>query len=381
MNEECKWHEEAMPYRLFVAVGAGAHARMDKAAEIELDLAVELRTLGWSGRVEDLTVAAVEMDASGDVLGRLPCQYDAPSGGVPGTLVLQLPGFTPAGAKRQIAVYAGSRSASLSPMPGKLAVSELNVHGSPHWRIKTPAAVYVFDQTGGALSEMCDPDGLDWVQFDNSGPPIEYRGIPNLQIYKGREHTGVFHPGYGTVRCAMIGQGPVRARILCRTEVGGEWICTWDFYAAYAVCTVWRGNRDGFAFLYEGVPGGRDFAYEKLFVCEPDGRRTYFLPSPGKPYWARDLSPEWVYFGDERASRVLFYAHHEDDEVQEAAYEAYEELTVFGFGRDAEPGINEYPAHFTVGFCESVHHEEIERQVRAAYQPLDIRRGDWEMRR
>jgi hypothetical protein len=57
-------------------------------------------------------------------------------------------------------------------------------------------------------------------------------------------------------------------------------------------------------------------------------------------------------------------------------------MTVFGFGRkDFNKSMEQVPAHFIVGFCESAEFAVVSRAVASAYRPLSLTVGDPEIRK
>ena len=377
------WQNPDRQYRLLLQVDASGYVRFEKPVEIELDFTQLLDSIGESGIINERSIQVIEIDVNGKMIDEsVPFQFDKDENIVncsnaKGTMIFILKGTSSSSSIRYFHVYFGS-DAQFEPLhiQEQITISDTFIHGSQHWRIQSSNATYMFDKTGGAFSEMRDVEGGDWIQFHNTRAPIEYRGIPNIQIFYGEgKFKGIFHPGYGTVKSELVGKGPIKIKIFSTTEVDGRWDCTWEIYPNYAKCTVLNGNKDGFAFLYEGVPGGNDFSPSQDYMVESDGNRTYFLPCDNKLVWARNISPEWVYFGDDQINRTLYYIHHEDDNVQEAMYQVYDALTVFGFGRNAVPGINTYPAHFTIGFCESTDINSISAYIDSAYKELNITKG------
>lgn len=368
-----------------IAVNPGKYIRYEKPVEVRLDFPAELKPVERDGIPSGIVLHVMETDREGRLVDtEVPFQFNKDSVNGPvnrygGTLVFMMKGVTGSRNRRYYKIRIGVNTGSMQEGPEpQILTGKVDAHGSGHWEIRSSNALYLYDISGGGFSEMRDRDGCDWIQFDNTGEPVQYRGIPNLQVYKQGKFYGVFHPGYGNVKSILIDQGPLMVSILSTADMNGPWKCKWDILPHYARCTVLEGSRDGFAFLYEGVPGGSGFNSKYGYIMEPDGRKTYFAPSGFKPLWKRDISPEWVYFGDDRTNRTLFYAHHEDDNVEEAMYQVFDALTVFGFGREAEPGINSYPAHFTIGFCESSDIGVVSQYVNSAYREISVEAGEWE---
>jgi hypothetical protein len=381
------WHHDRHAWRVTISVDGKGWARRDRVAEVDLDFSAILAATSPRRPLNPASLRLVEVDETGPRADEaVPFQFDRaddwhPLWNAHGTLAFLLAGDTPPDGVRRFHLYfdADPSIAPCTTVP-MVETREVHAHGSPHLEIRCPNARWLFDLTGGGFSELRDRDEGDWIQFDDAGPPIEYRGIPNLQVYYGPgRYKGVFHPGYGTVRCRVLSRGPLAVRIRCEAFVHAAWECTWDVFPESARCTVHRGAGIGFAFLYEGVPGGRDFNTTTAYVVESDGCRSHFIPSGNKELWRHNITPKWVVFGDERVDRSLFYAHHEEDGIGEAMYEVFDALTVWGFGRNQLPGIHQYPARFTVGLCESSAYDAAAAAVNSAYRELDICVGPLEV--
>ena len=96
---------------------------------------------------------------------------------------------------------------------------------------------------------------------------------------------------------------------------------------------------------------------------------------PARKDWSGILpDPEWVWFGDEKCSRVLYLAKHEHDDRPDQFWQMQGNMTVFGFGRKQgeNPGtyMDRVLERMTVGFVESAAQEEVIRAIQnAVFQP------------
>ncbi len=263
--------------------------------------------------------------------------------------------------------YSGSRIAGsmdrTTSANSRVILSETILFGRKNWRIETEACVWHFDPAGGAFSRLSDRDGLDWIGFEPGPPPRSYRGIPNIQTFVAGKFSGIFHPGYTSVHSAILEAGPECVVVestsgdIDETAKGeGVWVCRWAIYPDRAVCTVLRGLPGGFAFLYEGTPGGGPFDGAKDYMRLPTGKKQYFSNGANeKRFIPPGEAPESVRFGRDGVGRELEFSFASGDGSRAGIgqYSVYESLTVFGFGREEEPGIRGYPATFTLRFVET----------------------------
>ena len=379
MQKNGIWHDGTREYRISVKVDACGYERIDMPAEVRIDFQKLLDESGRREPVNDKSIRVVETDERFSVIDEsVPFQFnrtDITDAG--GELTFLLKGVTPACQLRHYHVYF-STNANCKEMEveSRIRISNVYLHGAAGWRFDMENAAYVYDRTGGGFSEMRDTDGADWIQYDNCPPPICYRGIPNLQTYTA-EHIfkGLFHPGNGTVFSKMVSRGPLKVKIHAYTPIklipngyeDTEWAMTYEIFPAYVRCTVLKGDKEGFGFLYEGVPGGRDFDKNRQYAMEADNSKTYFSENV-----FHNVTPKWVYFGDDISARTLFYAYHEGKSRQEKISSVFDALTVFGFGRESVPGIVDFPATFTLGFCESTEFDIVSKHINSMYRDLDI---------
>jgi hypothetical protein len=228
--------------------------------------------------------------------------------------------------------------------------------------IKTPTATYYYDKVGAGFSSIVDNDGNDWISYHPSGGSAgNYRGIPNMG-------SGCCHAGAPTYHEGAPMTSTVMASTMDRATIhsassDGRFDVTWEFRSDYATLTInaYSGN---YWLLYEGTPGGRFSA--------DDYYRTPQTPSnvPATTSFTGDLSPEWIYFGSSATRRVLFLAHHEDDQTPDSYWPMEGNMTVFGFERDdsiSGQGLtNTVPQHLSIGFVESTDDSRIRDAINAA---------------
>lgn len=228
--------------------------------------------------------------------------------------------------------------------------TETKLFGKPYWCINTPMAEYWYDPQGGGFARLIDSEGLDWISYVEGPPPLSYRGIPNLQIYRGGSFEGIFHPGYTTCKSNFKIHRDGHVSVNCVSVVRKEWTCRWDFYSDHAVCTILSGVEPGCAFLYEGTPGGDPFDGNQIYMLLPGGERWYFSNTANnKRCLPAELAPTRVAFGRDGVNRLLVYNYY-GEKVGICQYSVYNALTVFGFGRESEPAISKFPAQCWIAF-------------------------------
>lgn len=231
----------------------------------------------------------------------------------------------------------------------------------PAYIITTPTATYYLDIQGGGLSSMLDSEGTDWIGFHNekgSGWKGEYRGFPNA-IHK--QDGNYFHAINATTQ-------PSSSKInfqladhvqIIFTSANGKWQGLWDFYDNRCDFTMKKVSEDyHYWVLYEGVPNGSmdktDFWYSSADT------KSHLIEEPLQgdlPY------PEWIAFGDEKSTRMLYLLNHSDDNhVDEYVSRPY--MTVFGFGRSGKNKFINSPQRFSLGFINSTQYSVVESQIK-----------------
>jgi len=356
-------------YRYFVPVEitAGRHDFINKVVEVDVDLQKWQNELGGSENIDRGSIRVVEVDDRGDIIDEsVVYQFDrAGQSSMKGTLVFMVKGGVPKGRTRHFRILCGPAGGYyVDPVFTKVVRFDDHIpyRGQRSYQIVTPAATYLYHRQGGGFAGLVDPDGNDWISYQEGGGSAgEYRGIPNIR-------PAGFHPGYEDLRSRVLHAGPLK--LTFRTETGeGAWACTWEVYPGYANMTLDRKGEGNYWLLYEGTPAGRLDTDDDYWV-RSDGTRM-----PVKKDWSGVLpDPEWVWFGDEKCNRVLFLAKHEHDDRPDQFWQMQGNMTVFGFGRKPheEPGtcMDRVPVQMTIGFAESVENETIIQTIQnAVFQP------------
>jgi hypothetical protein len=236
------------------------------------------------------------------------------------------------------------------------------------FRVDTPAGTWFYHKEGAGFSSLVDTDGNDWIGYrPGGGASGEYRGIPNL-VHPGDS----FHPGKRGSTSRVISAGPVKVTVASESK-DGKWAGTWEVFPAFARLTVTKAPR-AYWFLYEGTPGGAI-----------DPRTNYCVRAPGKrtdikAKWSETLPhPQWLYFGDTKAGRAIWFVKHEADDAVDTYYQmgGAKGMTVFGFGRKGlGKHMTKTPATFTVGLVEvSETGPKVEEIIESARRPVEVEVG------
>jgi len=233
--------------------------------------------------------------------------------------------------------------------------------GSSTYIITTPIATYYLEKEGGGLSSMLDKDNVDWLGFHNkpgSAHKGEYRGFPNA-IHK--QDGSYFHamnaktdPSSSVVEI----ESKEHIRIVFTTD-NKQWEGQWDFYSNRCDFTM-RKISPGYKYWvqYEGVPGGEMDSTDFWFASANTEKHLITESFLG------DLpAPEWMAFGDENSSRMLYMLHQEDDEFPDN-YVSRPDMTVLGFGRQNKDKFLTTVQTFSIGFVESTEYTTIEQAIK-----------------
>jgi hypothetical protein len=233
--------------------------------------------------------------------------------------------------------------------------------GGPAYIITTPVATYYLEKEGGGLSILLDKDGNDWLGFHNrpgSAHKGEYRGFPNA-IHK--QDGSYFHamnaktdPSSSTI--SIETKNHIQIIV---TSDNKKWQGQYDFYADRCDFTMIKIS-EGYKFWvqYEGVPGGEMDSTDFWMSSADDKIHLINEPQVG------DLpAPEWMAFGDEKETRILYLLHHEDDDYPDY-YVSRPDMTVLGFGRENKDKFLTTVDRFSIGFIESKDYLAIAKKIK-----------------
>jgi len=356
-------------YGVEVTVGVGEAARYDRPVEVETDFAGLLKQAGEAGEFDKRSLAVTELDANGPEKGRpLTCQFDGDDTGN-GVLVFVLSGKTPAKTTRRFQVHFGTEpiNGPASKPPVKLT-DGVTDEKQGSFRVDTPAGTWFYHKAGAGFSSLVDADGNDWIGYrPGGGASGEYRGIPNL-VHPGDS----FHPGKRGSTSRVVSAGPLKVTIASESN-DGRWAGTWEVFPAFARMTVTKAPRP-YWFLYEGTPGGA-INFRTNYCVRAPGKRTDI-----KAKWNERLPhPQWLYFGDTKAGRAIWFVKHEADEAVDTYYQMHgtRGMTVFGFGRKGlGKHMKKTPATFTVGLAKVRQSgPKVEDIIESASRPLEVKIG------
>ncbi|APQ16783.1 hypothetical protein [Maribacter hydrothermalis] len=236
--------------------------------------------------------------------------------------------------------------------------------GGSTYIISTPTATYYLEKEGGGLSSMIDADGVDWIGFHNekgSGHKGEYRGFPNA-IH--RQDGNYFHAlNAGTDSSNSIVELNTEKHIrITFTSNNKQWEGQWDFYPDRCDFTMTKISPSyKYWVQYEGVPGGEMDTTDFWYASIDNKKHPITEPFSG------DLpSPEWMAFGDENSSFMIYLLHHQDDHHPDN-YVQRPDMTVLGFGRQ---NLEETTKHlttvqtFSIGFLQSTTYSTIDKAMK-----------------
>ena len=240
----------------------------------------------------------------------------------------------------------------------QLDEQELDSTGLDCYVIKTPAATYFLEKSGGGLAKMIDKDGNGWISFDptpGTAAAGEFRGFPNAVH---QQDGSFFHPrNSGTDSSVTTVQTIAPDLVVIHSTSGnGNWKAEWRFDAERCIFTMLKmpkGHK--YWILYEGTPGGQ---YDDDDWWMSSAIKTH---QPLTVTHDGDIpAPEWIAFGDRSLDRSLFLLNHLDDDHPDHFYQMRQQMTVFGFGRKGlEKFHNDVPHSVSIGFVEATRHESI----------------------
>ncbi|MEX2232932.1 MAG: VCBS repeat-containing protein [Cyclobacteriaceae bacterium] len=372
-------------FSLPITVNGNGFLRIDKPVEVQLNFTSLLGNAGLNPSFSEKSLHLVEVNSSGEVVNsNVPFQFDKAAEfdagkKALGALVFILQGKTSPDQSRHFRLYFDDKDHPQYGNKKLVGIEQAGVYeGFDAFKIKTPAAEYYYHPATGGFASIIDKEGNDWVSYHankepESGMKGRYRGIPNIAPPE-------LHPGEAVPKKSsrVISEGPVRVTLMTETE-DKKWQTRWDIYPDYATMTLLKKGPEPYWILYEGTPGG-EFNEEDYWV-RSDGTREAMKPYAHKTQWTGNLpSPKWVYFGDHKSDRVLYYIHHEDYPYEDVFWHSGEgNMTVFGFGRgpgqDNWQQLTKAPAHLTLGFAEKNDFGHVSERINSSYKGLKISVG------
>lgn len=234
--------------------------------------------------------------------------------------------------------------------------------GDAAYIVSIKNATFYLEKSGGGLSSMLDKDGVDWLGFHKkkgSAHKGEYRGFPNAIHKQDGNYFHAMNAGTDPSTSVVEIETPNHVRIIFTSE-NERWKGQWDFFPDrldFTMSEISPGYR--YWVQYEGVPGGEmdrsDFRYSSADTDKHLIDEEFIGDLP---------APEWMAFGDERASRMLYVLHHEDD-VHPDDYVSRPDMTVLGFGRRNKDKFLTTPQTYSIGFVETTDYDEARDKITA----------------
>ena len=348
---------------------------VNKPVELPINFTKFMKDAGSVGAFNSSSIRVIEVDKAGRVIDqKLPFQFDRDENfdsvnNAAGTLTFLMKDRTTTA--RYYQIYFDTNNAIRGAITSAQVILTDNYfyEGQNSYKISTNSGTYIYHKQGAGFASLMDQNGNDWIGYhQGNGSSGEARGVPNLGEFG--------HPGYTNATSKIIQRGPLKISILSETTDGKNQV-QWDIFPDYARMTLLKSEKP-YSFLYEGTPAGK-LDLETAFSVNSAGRKTYVRQD-----WNFDLpAPEWIYFGDEKVRRVLFFAHHEDDNASDQSWQMDDKMTVFGFGRKyrcCERYLTKVPAHFTLGLVEDSGHFTVSKIIGAAFQSPVISTGKIELR-
>jgi hypothetical protein len=382
---ESPWLIPAADRRIAIQIQTGGAPRFNKALEVPINL-------GKDRSANLRSLALIEIDNAGGVLDdAVPFQFDPaepPAQGdkppASGILTFIFQGKTAADATRRYHLYFSSdlkKPFTAPAVPSFVSITETKIlDDMPCFKIQTLNATYVYGKEGAGFANIIDRDGRDWITYSHNAKAAgEYHGLP-----KFGHPEKLFHAGYKGFKSTITRQGPLKIQIYSE-HTDGKSACTWNFFPTCASVTLHKFKLPTYWFLYEGTPGGR-LDVNNEYVIRSNGKKTT-LAEP----WTDNVP--WVYFVS--GPHALFLASHQkhdkvDSHVawpfQPEADGAYQQMTVFGFGRKGYKeltqhiaDLTELPATYTIGFTDQIDFDSARVVIESAYRSVQARLGEIEI--
>lgn len=350
---------------------ANGWERFDYPVEIEIDL--KDITNGDASNFDPQSILISEVGSQGDIVNpSIQFQYETKTQDRSSIiLTFILAGKTSATAVRHFTIRLDPTQKKSVVAPPLVTVDTLDDYeGDQVWKIQTPSAAYFYHIHGGGFASLIDRDGFDWISHHPQGGfEGNFRGIPNIA-------PADFHPGATNCTSQLISDGPIKVVIESQTNEG-KWKCRWEIFPTFARMTLLQKGEKPYWILYEGTPGGQ-FEVDDDYWVDSEGTRMNSSSLKHSEVWRKDLpDPEWVYFGDEKLKRVLFYLHEpSENSVEEYWHRGDGGMTVFGFGRGdqkiAWQQLEALPKTITLGFLEENTFEQIQTKINAVANKIKI---------
>ena len=237
--------------------------------------------------------------------------------------------------------------------------------GDSAYIVTTPSATYYLEKEGGGLSTMLDKDGVDWLGFHNkkgSAHKGEYRGFPNAIHKQDGSYFHAMNAGTDPSSSEVLVESEQHIQIKFTTD-NQQWEGLWDFYSDRCDFTMNKIS-PGYKYWvqYEGVPGGHMDSTD-FWIASGDSKRHPII----EPFLGDLPAPEWMAFGDQDESRVLYMLHRTDDDYPDN-YVSRPDMTVLGFGRENKDKFLTKPQTFSIGFVESTEYSEIDKVIKKVIQ-------------
>jgi len=347
-------------YKIRVEINSGDVEYRDKVIELNIDLEAKMKECYSSGKkINYNSMCIIEVDNHDNIVDTCTSQYDIK------TLLWVMEGLTPKHSTRYFNVCFNTTDQEEIPSgyePTRMVIKE-DLPG--RWAFTTQNGYFVFEERGGAFEVFSPLDckdnapGKDWMRDDFK----EYNGILNIgdpdtkAIFHPNEDIEVIEGDWKGCKSDLVLEGPILCRLRSLNKFGElredyrsstVYSIIFDVFPNFIRASVKRGNNHGYACVMELTPGGDSLELTD-YVVRSNGIR--YLKDK---VYAEDVDNEWVFIGDQQDSKSLFFIHTQDDSVKDGLdWYGFMQAVMVGWGRGANPGINNYPNEYYFGFSDT----------------------------
>lgn len=374
-------------YKVRVEINSGDVEYKDKVVELNINLEAKLKDCYSTGKkVDYCSIRIVEVDSQENVVSTCTSQYDI------NTLLWVMKGTTPKRSTRYYNIYFNTTDREKIVSKDKPEPMVIKEDLQSKWAFTTPNGYFVFEKSGGAFEVFspvkCEDNapGKDWLRDDCK----EYNGILNIgdpdtkAIFHPNEDTEVNQGEWKGCKSDIMFEGPLRYRLRSINKFGKlandyrsstAYSVSFDIFPNFIRASVTKGNNHGYACVMELTPGG-DSLESTDYVVRSNG--TKYLKDET---YAEDIENEWALIGDQQDSIGLFFIHAQDDSIIDGLnwYEFMQTVMV-GWGRGANPGINNYPNEFYFGFSHTTDNTNMKKLVASLTSTPEISIGKTQKR-
>lgn len=230
----------------------------------------------------------------------------------------------------------GAGAGGSNPNPGAPAVTvkDMTFEGRGSWVITAGKYTFYFEKDKGrsGFYRMIDSTGKDWVQAGlgkgavTGGVPGEWRGFPNATA------SNFGHPLRDSKSTTVVKGGVMSSDKIILDSTSPTMHFEYWIFPSHIAIKVLKAA-EPYCFLIEATPGGSQNGW---FVDAKGVEHTKPLYSDSnQPAAVRshDASPEWLYFGADSSTDVMFLGKTPDDAFVDENYGRPGDMDIYAFGR------------------------------------------------